>query len=244
LRNWTDGQRGSAVWRARLGRMARFSAAGRGVCLRHRSHRNPKMNLLVIDDHPPVRDGFAHLLRKLDDQLEVDQAGDCAQAMAMAGREYKLILLDMKMPGLNGLDALTAIREAFPSSLVVIVSGEDAHPRVVLQVIERGAVGYIPKSSSTEVMIGALKLVLANGQYIPPTLLGEIAATDAKGLSEQQMEVVRRVARGMQNKEIARELDISDATVKAHLSAAMQKLKARNRTEIVYAAAKLGLKLV
>jgi len=203
------------------------------------------MNLLLIDDHPPVRDGFAYLLRKLDDQAQVDQAGDCAQATALAGRrDYKLILLDMKMPGLNGLDALAAIREAFPSSLVVIVSGEDAHPRVVRQAIERGAVGFIPKSSSTEVMIGALRLVLAKGQYIPPTLLGEIVAGDAKALSEQQLEVVRRVARGMQNKEIARELEISDATVKAHLSAAMQKLKARNRTEIVYVAAKLGLKLV
>jgi len=203
------------------------------------------MNLLVIDDHPPVRDGFAFLLRKLDAQLHVDQAGDCAQATALAGgRDYKLILLDMKMPGLNGLDALTAIREAFPSSLVVVVSGEDPDPRVVRQAIERGAVGYIPKSSPTDVMIGALELVLANGQYIPPELLVEIAAGDAKGLSEQQLEVVRRVARGLQNKEIARDLDISEATVKAHLSAAMQKLKARNRTEIVYVAAKLGLRLV
>ena len=202
------------------------------------------MNLLVIDDHPPVRDGFAHLLRKLDDQLQVDQAGDCAQAMAMAGRDYKLILLDMKMPGLNGLDALAAIREAFPSSLVVIVSGEEAHPLIVFQVIERGAVGYIPKSSSTDVMIGALKLVLANGQYIPPTLLREIAASDASGLSEDQMEVVRCVARGKQNKEIARELSLSERTVRARLEAAMRKLNANTRTEMVYAAAKLGLKLV
>jgi len=202
------------------------------------------MNLLVIDDHPPVRDGYERLLHKLDSQLKVDQAGNCAEAIALAGRDYKLILLDMKMPGLNGLDALAAIRSAFPSSLVVIVSGEDPHPRVVLQVIERGAVGYIPKSFSNEVIIGALKLVLANGQYIPPTLLAEIAVADSKGLSEQQMEVVRRVARGMQNKEIARDMQISEATVKAHLATAMQKLKARNRTEIVYAAAKLGLKLV
>jgi two-component system, NarL family, nitrate/nitrite response regulator NarL len=203
------------------------------------------MNLLVIDDHPPVRDGFALLLRKLDSQVQVDQAGDCAQATALAGkRNYDLILLDMKMPGVNGLDALQAVRQAFVSSLVVIVSGEEAHPRVVRQAIERGAVGYIPKSSSTEVMIGALKLVLAKGQYIPPTLLGEVTAGDPRELSEQQLEVVRRVARGMQNKEIAREMKISDATVKAHLSAAMQKLKVRNRTEIVYVLAKLGIGLV
>jgi DNA-binding NarL/FixJ family response regulator len=202
------------------------------------------MDLLVVDDHPPVRDGFALLLRKLDDQVSVDQAGNCAEACALAGRRrYDLILLDMKMPGANGLDALAAVRGAFPEALVVIVSGEDADRHVVEEAIERGAVGFIPKSSGTEVMINALKLVLAKGQYIPPTLLAKVPA-DAKGLTAQQLEVVRRVARGMQDKEIAREMDIAPDTVKMHLKEVRRRLNARNRAAIVYFAAKVGMKLV
>lgn len=214
------------------------------------------MKLLLVDDHPMVRDGLTHLLRGLDPDLQVDEAGNCAQATALAGSsDYDLILLDLKMPGLDGLGALAAVREAFPASPVVVLSGEQ-DPRIVRQAIEEGAMGFIPKSSTSSLMLQALRLVLSRGVYLPPNVLDasigpdpaqvqQVASDDSiEGLSDRQMEVLRRVVQGKPNKVIARELAISEGTVKAHLSAVLRALKARNRTEIVYAAAKLGLRLV
>jgi DNA-binding NarL/FixJ family response regulator len=125
---------------------------------------------------------------------------------------------------------------------------------VVRAAIELGAMGFIPKSSSPEVLMQALRLILAGGVYLPPAVLdGRLAeplpakpqAGPAKlpGITERQMDVLRCVIQGKPNKVIARELDISEGTVKAHLSAVMQALGVHNRTEAVYAAAKLGLRL-
>jgi DNA-binding NarL/FixJ family response regulator len=165
------------------------------------------------------------------------------------------VLVDLKMPGVGGLDALTVVRAAFPATPVVVVSGED-DPAVVRAAIECGAMGFIPKSSTPEVMIQALKLVLAHGIYLPPRVLAASqlpdpapsasASNDAglTGLSMRQMDVLRCVIQGKPNKVIARELDVAEGTVKAHLSSVLRALGARNRTEAVYAAAKLGLRLV
>lgn len=214
------------------------------------------MNILLVDDHPLFRGGLKFLLGSLDEQIDVSEAGDCEQATAQAGtREFDLVLLDLKMPGLDGLSALAAMRETFPSAPVVVLSGED-DPRIVRAAIEGGAMGYIPKASTPEVMIQALKLVLAKGVYLPPRVLTAPAGADEtvpdrpadeqalKGLSPRQMDVLRCVIHGKPNKVIARELDISEGTVKAHLSAVLRALGVRNRTEAVYAAAKMGLRLV
>ena len=205
------------------------------------------MKLLLIDDHPLFRSGLTYLLRTLDSRLEVDEAGNCAQALALAGRDYDLVLLDLKMPGVNGLDALGNV---IPGKALV----ED--PRIVSAAIESGAMGYIPKSSTPDVMIQALKLILAHGVYVPSSVLNGareamapkrelVGANGAiEGLTERQMDVLRRMVQGKQNKVIAAELDISEGTVKLHASAVMRALHAKNRTEVVYTAAKMGLRLV
>ena len=219
------------------------------------------------------------LLRSLDASLEMDEASSCAQALEhVAGRNYDLILLDLNMPGLNGLDALAALRDAASDMPLVVLSGE-TDPRVVRAAIEGGAMGYIPKSAKSalagvlkdgmlicaggfglcgipEVLIQALRLVLAHGVYLPPLVLDAAYATPAPapalpqcastvlpGLTPRQMDVLRLVIRGKANKDIARELDLSEGTVKAHLSAVFQALDVHSRTEAVYAAAKLGLRL-
>jgi len=212
------------------------------------------MNILLIDDHALFREGLKFLLRSLDAALEVDEANDCAKALEhAAARSYDLVLLDLKMPGVAGLEALAALREAIPAAPLVVLSGED-NPAVVRAAIERGAMGFIPKSSTPEVLIQALRLVLASGVYLPPTVLkaarapaslsldsGELALP---GMTPRQMDVLRCVIQGKSNKIIAREMNVSEGTVKAHLSSVLRALDVRNRTEAVYAAAKLGLRLV
>jgi DNA-binding NarL/FixJ family response regulator len=214
------------------------------------------MNILLIDDHALFREGLKFLLRSLDAALEIDEASDCAEALRhTAARSYDLVLLDFKMPGLAGLDALAALRDAIPGAPLVVLSGED-NPGVVRAAIERGAMGFIPKSSTPEVLIQALRLVLARGVYLPPAVLdsarapalaesGAVAGDRVlPGLTPRQMDVLRCVIQGKSNKIIARELDVSEGTVKAHLSSVLRALDVRNRTEAVYAAAKLGLRLV
>lgn len=199
------------------------------------------------------------LLRSLDAGLEMDEASNAAQALELvATRSYDLVLLDLKMPGLNGMDALAALRAAVPGTPLVVLSAED-DPAVVRAAIEGGAMGFIPKSSTPEVLIQALRLVLAQGVYLPPAVLERVTTSPARapssapigpsdamlpGLTPRQMDVLRCVIRGKPNKVIARELEVSEATVKAHLSAVFLALSAHNRTEAVFAAAKLGLRLV
>jgi DNA-binding NarL/FixJ family response regulator len=208
------------------------------------------MNILLIDDHGLFREGLKFLLRTLDAELVVDEAGNCTKALEHAGaRDYDLVLLDLKMPGSEGLDALAALREAIPAVPLVVLSGED-NPAVVRAAIERGAMGFIPKASTPEVLIQALRLVLAHGVYLPPAVLDAAAPVPAAdrtvlpGVTPRQMEILRCVIQGKSNKMIARELDISEGTVKAHLSSVLRSLDARNRTEAVYAAAKLGLRIL
>ena len=217
------------------------------------------MNILLVDDHALFRGGLKFLLQQLDTGLVLDEAGNCSQALERAAaRRYDLVLLDLNMPGLNRLDALAALREAVPDAPVVVLSGE-ADPRVVRAAIEGGAMGFIPKSATPEVLIEALRLVLAHGVYLPLEVLDDLGAVEAvppaapeagkgavvqPGLTPRQMEVLRYVIQGKSNKVIARELNVSEATVKVHLSSVLRAFGAHNRTEAVYVAAKMGLRLV
>lgn len=213
------------------------------------------MNVLLIDDHALFRSGMRFLLSDLDRALHYLEAGDCAEAMAHVGEPIDLILLDLSMPGVSGGDAIDEIRAAFEAAALVVVSSEE-DPRLVRRAIEAGASGYIPKTSSHAVLLGALRLVLAGGVYLPPHVLrerdfaapvptvaqgGPAAPPRVEGLSERQSEVLRRAVLGKSNKVIARELDVSESTVKAHLSASFRALGVANRTEAVYVVARLGL---
>jgi DNA-binding NarL/FixJ family response regulator len=201
------------------------------------------MKVLLVDDHTLFRAGLRLMLPPLAAQVQIDEAANCAEALALAARNsYHLILLDMRMSGLAGLDALTALLRASPASLVVVVSAED-DPRFVTQAIKDGAMGYIPKTSSEDVMREALKLVLAGSTYVPPHALDR-PPDNLKGLTERQLDVLRLLVRGKQNKEIARDLGISHSTVKAHITEMGGRLAARNRVAIVSAAVRLGLRVV
>ena len=212
------------------------------------------MRILIVDDHALFRQGLRFLLRDLDAQLQIAEAGDCEQALALAAEAFDVVLLDLHMPGVAGLAALDAVRQGFEASRIVVLSGEE-DPRQIRRAIDAGAVGFIPKSSTPEVLLSALRLVLADGIYLPTVALKGVdepasgASSAISGerlkdaLSERQVDVLRKAVQGKANKVIARELGISEGTVKAHLSAAFRALGVHNRTEAVYAAARSGLQL-
>lgn len=211
------------------------------------------LHVLLVDDHALFRQGLKFLLADLEPGIAFFDAESSDRALACArGEPMDLVLVDLHMPGANGMDALGAMRAAFESSAVVVLSSED-DPRLILKAIEMGASGFIPKSSTPQVMIAALRLVLAGGTYLPPHVLRgfagagpaatrtEVVANSVDGLSGRQLEVLMKVVQGKANKVIARELQLSEGTVKAHLSAAFRALGVQNRTEAVFVAAKLGL---
>jgi len=127
------------------------------------------VRILLVDRHPLFRGGMKFLLGSLDAKVALDEAGDCAAADAFGGAtRYDLLLLDPELPGMDGMDALVALRAAFPATPVVVLS-EDDDPAAVRAAIEAGAMGFIPKSSTADVMVDALRRVLAGGVYLPAT---------------------------------------------------------------------------
>ena len=210
------------------------------------------MHVLLIDDHTMFRQGLKFLLSDLDNSLYFSEAGSCDQAVELlADKEAQLILLDLNMPGTKGLGALQAVTAAAPTTPVAVLSGEE-DPSLIRATIEAGASGYIPKASSSEILVAALQLILAGGVYLPHKVLaGMEAVTAGKDnsieatkdlLSGRQTAVLLRAIQGQPNKVIAIDLGIAEGTVKTHLSAAFKALGVHNRTEAVFAAARLGLK--
>lgn len=212
------------------------------------------MKVLVVDDHEIARDGLKLQLELLSDSCQVFEAGTCAQAIyATELAKFDLVLLDLTLPDCTGLETLRLFRASAPQVPVVVLSAMTGR-EVVMQAIDEGAMGFIPKASSRVEIVSALKMILSGGVYVPAdSYLGGSSrgagAAPASGsaeavvqrLRERQLEVLRAAIQGKSNKAIAEELDLSVHTVKAHLSAAMRVLGVTNRTEAVFRAAQLGL---
>lgn len=209
------------------------------------------MKVLLVDDHVMFRQGLKFLLSDLDDTLEFLEAGSLEEAVSSLNENgADLILLDLNLPGADGLTALREIRACYSSIPLAVVSGID-DPACIRELIDEGALGYVPKSSSSEVLLAALNLIIAGGVYLPPAALDYIPSPPAQSadgqppgnsLSARQTSVLLKAIQGKPNKIIARELEIAEGTVKAHLSVAFKALGVHNRTEAVFAAARLGLK--
>ncbi len=208
------------------------------------------MRILLIDDHALFRSGLKFLLSDLEESVIFIEAKTIAEATAFEHDLPDVILLDWKLPGPCGSEGVRLVREHFAAATLVVLSGED-DATLIRQAIDLGASGFIPKSSQPTIMINALRLILGGGVYLPPEVLSTIARTPAVDapvtpntflgndqLSERQNEVLLLAVKGKSNKQIARELNVSEGTVKQHLSIAFRILGVNNRTEAVYAVAK------
>jgi DNA-binding NarL/FixJ family response regulator len=209
------------------------------------------VKILFADDHPLFREGVKPVLRKLDPEVEIVEATDYPGAFAAmhANSDVDLALLDLYMPGMTGIEGVPRFRAAFPSTPVVVLSASE-QTEDIQKLLSAGALGYITKASSTEVILGALRLVLAGGLYVPPSLLergntgGGMVSNDinaAYSLTSRQIEVLRELAKGRSNKQIAGALNVTEGTVKIHLASIFRILKVSNRTEAVLVAQKMGL---
>jgi DNA-binding NarL/FixJ family response regulator len=217
------------------------------------------VKILVIDDHALVRAGLRQVLEQLGAPGEgvlVLEAHSYARGVEIAGAhpDLDMVLLDLNLPNVTGLAALVDLQERFPDIPVVIVSGED-DAAMVREAFERGALGFVPKSSTTAVILSALRLVLSGGTYLPrefmldlsapapaPTARPEAADAHGLDLTPRQAEVMTLLLAGKSNKVIGRELGLAEGTVKNHVAAVLKALQATNRVEALIAAARLGIK--
>lgn len=204
-----------------------------------------EMNILVIDDHPLYREGVKALLHGLEPSAVVTGVSSVANAALTVGEQpVNLVLLDMNLPGVSHMKALHEVKALFEDAAVVVVSG-DEDPALMLATIDAGAAGYIPKSTEPDITIQALRLVLAQGVYLPPLALQHAAQRGARGqmpsLSDRQAAVLQLLLQGKSNKLIARDLDVAEGTVKAHLWAVYQALGVNTRSQAMCRAYELGL---
>jgi len=208
------------------------------------------MQVLLIDDHPLFREGLRVLIERMDPKACVVETESCEEAIALAergGAGFDLILLDLALPGMNGLDGISRFRARFSTTPVVVISGSFDTARVK-QALERGAQGFIPKSTPPDVLMSALRLIFSGGIYVPSSVMDEGAAAPQAArasavadLTAAQARVLQLLAVGQSNKAIANTLDISDNTVRAHVSAILRALNVNNRTEAVHVAIERGL---
>jgi len=206
--------------------------------------------IVIADDHPLFRGALREAVSGLFAHVEIGEAGSFEEVAALLDRggDVDLILLDLSMPGVRGFSGLIYLRAQYPSVPVVVVSAND-DPAVIRRCMDLGTSGFIPKTLGIEEMRAAIKRVLDGGVWTPPDV-DLSAGSDAEtanlmarlaSLTPQQVRVLMMLSEGLLNKQIAYELSVSEATVKAHVSAILQKLGVESRTQAVITAAKIEL---
>ena len=208
------------------------------------------MKVLLADDHDLVRDGLRPYIEQLDSDVSIEEAGSLDEVLRVAEvtPNPNLILLDLNMPGMQGLNSISQVSETFPESPIVVISGHFDND-VITGALQRGARGFVPKTARGKSLLSALKLVLEGETYVPPAMLAGDAGASAEPLpgaapapiedtvlaklSAREMSILRLLIDGKTNKEIARELDLQEITIKVHVRNAYRKIGASNRADAV-----------
>jgi DNA-binding NarL/FixJ family response regulator len=202
-----------------------------------------RFRIAIADDHPLMRGALASAIAGVAPDAQFIEAECLESTLAMIGEAPApdLLLMDLHMPGCEGLSGVRAVRTRAPHVPLAVVSADD-DPAAVRAMLALGVSGFIPKTEPPAVIASAVRLILAGGVYVPPRLMtggappANVNGAPASGLTGRQTDVVRLLARGLSNKAIARELGVSEGTVKVHLLAVFRALDVRNRTAAVLAA--------
>lgn len=206
------------------------------------------MDVLLVDDHPILHETLRAVVASVAPQAqfhgETGLGGGVSKARQL--KDLQLVLLDLMLPGCSGIEALVQFLKVLPRTRVMVISAtEDSDS--VRAALDAGAVGYLPKTSSPNVIAEALRAVLQGGSYVPPQALGAVPHIKTPltladlGITERQADVLKLVTKGLSNSEIARQLSIAENTVKQHAHAAYRALGVSSRTEAMVALAKMGI---
>ena len=200
------------------------------------------IRILTVDDHQLLREGIAAVLEAQPDMMLIGQASNGREAIE-SFRQHRpyVTLMDLRMPDMSGIEAITAIRAEFPSARIIVLTTYAGDVQAA-GALKAGACGYLLKNLVRKELLETIRVVHAGKRRVPPEIATEIAehvADDA--LTEREVEVLRRVAAGKSNKVIAAELDISEGTVKTHMKSILPKLDASDRTHAVMIALKRGI---
>ena len=204
------------------------------------------MKILVVDDHSLFREGLCYVLNELDEQVSILEASGFEQAMqhVAANPDLDLVLLDLNMPGEDGFTALDRFTKTYPAMPVVILSGSIRHSDIK-RALDAGAMGYIPKDTTSTVMLNAVRLILSGGIYTPPDMAQQFGLNqgddNVPALTPRQSQVLAKLIQGHSNKVIASQMNLAEATVKMHVTSIMKSLGVSNRTQAAMAAERLGL---
>lgn len=196
------------------------------------------MKLLIVDDHQIVREALAALLEQPRYDAKILLASDAKEGVEIVrtNADIDAVLLDVALPETDGIAALKDFSRARPDLPVILIAGSE-DPKDVQRGLAAGALGYVPKSASPDTLMSALRLVLSGDVYVPPFLLSadetRTMATRSSLLTARQSDVLKLLARGLSNKEIGRELKLSERTVKAHATAIFKSFGVTNRTDAV-----------
>ena len=198
-----------------------------------------RKRVVLADDHPIVLAGVQALIRSSPDFELVGEAKDGASAIkVIAEKRPDIAVIDLSMPGMNGAELIRRLLESCPGLMLLILTVHE-ETAYVQQVLKIGARGYLLKRSAADELLRALRAIVANGVYIDPSIAAKLLAGDARplltpgSLSEREAEVLKCVARGLSNKEIAGQLDLSVKTIETYKARAMEKLNLRTRADIV-----------
>jgi DNA-binding NarL/FixJ family response regulator len=207
------------------------------------------MDVLLVDDHPILHETLRVVVASVAPQAQFHGETDLGSGVSKARqlKDLQLVLLDLMLPGCTGIEALVHFLKMLPRARVVVISAtEDSGS--VRAALEAGAVGYLPKTSAPKIIAEALRTVLQGGSYVPPQAMGAVPQLKTPltladlGITERQADVLKLVAKGLSNSEIARQLNIAENTVKQHAHAAYRALGVSSRTEAVVMLAKMGIK--
>jgi two-component system NarL family response regulator len=200
------------------------------------------IRILVVDDHFVVRMGVCASLNVEPDIKVVAEAGNSVEALA-AYRQHRptLVLMDVRLPGASGIETTSAILSEFPEARILMLSTH-AGEEEVYRSLQTGAAGYILKSAMRENLLSAIRMVSKGERYVDPSLTSVLAARlSHRSLTARELEVLRMVAKGLSNKEIAAALNIAEITVKQHVSHVLEKLDVKDRTQAATEALKRGI---